>query len=54
MQSSSQNPAIRVTARSTSNWAEWWRAEAERVGTDWPSVIAAHFAIADLLRRAPS
>jgi hypothetical protein len=31
-----------VTARSTTNWRQWWRAESERVGTDWQSLHQQH------------
>jgi hypothetical protein len=41
-----------LTANSTANWREWWRAEAERIGFDWPSVLGLHLSIVDSLRRS--
>ena len=30
---------------------DWWRAEALRVGSDWPSVLASHAAVVAAWRR---
>lgn len=29
-----------ATLSSTLNWREYWRIESERVGTDWPTLLA--------------
>jgi hypothetical protein len=43
-----------ITARSTgtdpAGWRRWWRDEAARVGSDWPSVLKLHLGIVDSLR----
>jgi len=31
-------------------WRAYWRAEASRQGSDWPSLITTHFTIVDRLR----
>jgi hypothetical protein len=41
-----------LTATSTLDWRAWWRAEAKRIGSDWPSLIGQHLTIADSLRRS--
>jgi hypothetical protein len=46
--SAARNPDI--TATSTIPSREWWTAEAERVGADWPSIIAQTFEVCDRLR----
>jgi hypothetical protein len=33
-----------ATLSSTANWREWWRAESERAGTDWPTLVRQHLA----------
>jgi hypothetical protein len=45
-------PASSGTTRDGSR--EWWTAEAERVGSDWPSIIAQHFRVCDDLRGVAS
>jgi hypothetical protein len=39
-----------LTARSTTDWREWWAIESRRVGSDWPSVLGLHLSIVDSLR----
>src|SRR5262249_60555502 len=45
-----------ITENSSSTgpdgWRLWWQTEASRQGSDWPSIIAAHFSVVDRLRDA--
>jgi hypothetical protein len=43
-----------LTARSTTDWHEWWADESVRVGTNWQILISLHFAIGDRLRASSS
>jgi len=47
-----------VTAPSTgadhAGWRGWWQAQANRQGSDWPSLIGPHFTITDSLRSTSS
>jgi hypothetical protein len=38
------------TGTDPAGWRRWWAIEAERIGTDWPSVLRFHLNIVDSLR----
>jgi hypothetical protein len=42
------------TLSSTLDGCAWWRAESERIGTDWRGLISLHFQICNRLQAASS
>jgi hypothetical protein len=43
-----------LTALSTTDWRAWWATEAERIGSNWQSLISLHFAICNRLQASSS
>jgi hypothetical protein len=43
-----------LTARSATDWHEWWADESVRVGTNWQSLISLHFANCNRLQASSS
>jgi len=51
----SDNPELSASSTGTAadgGWRARWQAEAIRQGSDWPSIITAHFSVVDRLRDA--
>jgi hypothetical protein len=46
--------SAKIIALSTANAREWWRAESERIGSNWRSLIEPHFQICERLQAASS
>jgi hypothetical protein len=46
--------SAKIIARSTADARAWWATEAERIGSNWQSLISLHFAICNRLQAASS
>jgi hypothetical protein len=40
--STSSKSEAATTLSSTLDWRQWWSAESQRVGTDWPTLARQH------------
>jgi hypothetical protein len=46
--------SAKIIALSTADARAWWATEAERIGTNWRSLISLHLAICDRLQATSS
>jgi hypothetical protein len=52
--SDKSDATLSSTGTNPDGWRRWWAIEAERVGTNWRSLLSLHLEICDHLRAASS